>query len=53
MGSRREGPVVLVKLGAVEQRYQAVLEVPGGTSLTEGRSAKRVARQAFHDWLRL
>ena len=37
---------MLVELGLVEQRYQAVLEVLNGVPVTE------VARQTVHDWLR-
>jgi len=43
---------VLVELGVVEQRYQAVLEVLGGMSVTEVAGRFGVARQSVHRWLR-
>ena len=43
---------MLVELGVVEQRYQAVLEVLGGASVTEVARRNGVARQTVHDWLR-
>lgn len=43
---------MLVELGVVEQRYQAVLEVLGGVSVTEVARRNGVARQTVHDWLR-
>jgi transposase InsO family protein len=44
---------VLVELGLVEQRYQAVLEVLGdGASVTDVARRYGVARQTVHDWLR-
>ena len=42
---------MLVELGVVEQRYQAVLEVLGGASVTVARRYG-VARQTVHGWLR-
>jgi transposase InsO family protein len=44
--------VVLVELGVVEQRYQAVLEVLGGASVTDVARRYGVARQTVHGWLR-
>ena len=46
------GPAVLVELGVVEQRYQAVLEVLGGATVTDVARRYGVARQTVHDWLR-
>jgi transposase InsO family protein len=44
---------VLVELGAVEQRYRAVLEVlEEGVSVTEVARRYGVARQTVHGWLR-
>lgn len=44
---------MLVELGVVEQRYQAVLEVLNdGASVTEVARRHGVARQTVHDWLR-
>ena len=44
---------MLVELGAVEQRYQAVLEVlEEGVSVTEVARRCGVARQTVHGWLR-
>jgi transposase InsO family protein len=43
---------VLVELGVVEQRYQAVLEVLGGGSVTDVARRYGVARQTVHVWLR-
>jgi len=44
---------VLVELGAVEQRYRAVLEVlDEGVSVTEVSRRYGVARQTVHSWLR-
>jgi transposase-like protein len=43
---------MLVELGLVEQRYQAVLEVLGGATVTEVARRYGVARQTVHDWLR-
>jgi len=45
---------VLVELGLVEQRYQAVLEVLNdGATVTDVARRFGVARQTVHDWLRL
>jgi transposase InsO family protein len=44
--------VVLVELGVVEQRYQAVLEVLQGASVTDVARRYGVARQTLHGWLR-
>jgi transposase len=45
--------VVLVELGLVEQRYQAVREVlDDGASITEVARRYGVARQTVHSWLR-
>lgn len=44
--------MVLVELGVVEQRYQAVLEVLAGASVTEVARRYGVARQTVHTWLR-
>jgi transposase len=44
---------MLVELGVVEQRYQAVLEVLNdGASVTDVARRFGVARQTVHDWLR-
>ena len=44
---------MLVELGAVEQRYRAVLEVlEEGVSVTEVARRYGVARQTVHSWLR-
>jgi transposase len=44
---------VLVGLGVVEQRYQAVLEVVNqGTTVTEAATRAGVTRQTMHRWLR-
>jgi transposase InsO family protein len=44
---------MLVELGLVEQRYQAVLEVLNdGASVTDVALRYGVARQTVHDWLR-
>jgi transposase InsO family protein len=44
---------VLVELGLVEQRYQAVLEVLNdGATVTDVARRDGVARQTVHDWLR-
>ena len=43
---------MLVELGVVEQRYQAVLEVLGGASVTEVAGRFGVTRQSVHRWLR-
>src|SRR5215831_11178032 len=49
----RRRPVVLVELGLVEQRYQAVLEVLNdGATVTDVARRFGVARQTVHDWLR-
>jgi transposase len=44
---------MLVELGVVEQRYQAVLEVLNdGASVTDVARRCGVARQTVHEWLR-
>ena len=43
---------MLVELGVVEQRYQAVLEVLQGASVTDVARRYGVARQTVHGWLR-
>jgi transposase-like protein len=44
---------MLVELGLVEQRYQAVLEVLNdGAAVTDVARRHGVARQTVHDWLR-
>jgi transposase InsO family protein len=43
---------VLVELGLVEQRYQAVREVLDGAPVTEVARRYGVARQTVHAWLR-
>ena len=43
---------MLVELGVVEQRYQVVLEVLGGASVTDVARRYGVARQTVHGWLR-
>lgn len=44
--------VVLVELNLVEQRYQAVLEVLAGATVTDVARRFGVARQTVHEWLR-
>lgn len=43
---------MLVELGVVEQRYQAVLEVLQGATVTDVARRYGVARQTVHVWLR-
>ena len=43
---------MLVELGAVEQRYRAVLEVLDGAAVTDVARRYGVARQSVHRWLR-
>lgn len=43
---------MLVELGLVEQRYQAVLEVLRGAPVTEVARRYGVVRQTVHGWLR-
>ena len=44
---------MLVELGLVEQRYQAVLEVlSDGATVTDVVRRYGVARQTVHEWLR-
>jgi transposase len=43
---------VLVELGIVEQRYQAVCEVFAGVPVTEVAAHFGVTRQSVHRWLR-
>lgn len=43
---------MLVKLGVVEQRYRAVLQVLEGATATDVAKRYGVARQTVHDWLR-
>jgi Homeodomain-like domain len=45
-------PGVLVELGLVEQRYQAVREVLDGASVTVVRRRYAVVRQTVDEWLR-
>jgi transposase InsO family protein len=47
-----EAVIVLVELGLVEQRSQAVLEVLEGASVTGVARRWGVARQTVHEWLR-
>lgn len=47
-----KGRIVLVELGVVEQRYQAVLEVLRGATVTDVARRYGVARQTVHGWLR-
>jgi transposase InsO family protein len=48
-----EAVVVLVELGLVEQRFQAVLEVLNdGATVTDVARRYGVARQTVHEWLR-
>jgi transposase len=47
--SRRREPGLLEDLGAVEQRYRAVLEE--GISVTEVARRHGVVRQTVHEWL--
>jgi len=44
---------VLIELGVVEQRHEAVLEVMGGLAVTEVARRYGVSRQTVHRWLRL
>jgi transposase InsO family protein len=43
---------MLVKLGLVEQRHKAVLEVLGGQTVTDVATRYGVTRQTVHRWLR-
>ena len=43
---------MLVELNLVELRYQAVLEVLNGASVTDVARRYGVARQTVHEWLR-
>ena len=43
---------MLVELSVVEQRYQAVLEVLSGATVTDVARRYGVVRQTVHDWLR-
>ncbi len=43
---------MLVELGVVEQRLQAVKEVLDGASVTDVARRNKVARQTVHEWLR-
>ena len=44
---------MIVELSAMEQRYQAVLEVlVGGVQVTEVAERFGVSRQSVHDWVR-
>ena len=43
---------MLVELNLVEQRYQAVLEVLNGATVTDVARRYGVARQTVHEWLR-
>jgi transposase-like protein len=43
---------VLVELGVVEQRYDAVKEVLDGGTVTEVARRYGVTRQSLHNWLR-
>jgi len=43
---------VLIELGVMQQRHEAVLEVLGGTCVTEVARRYGVARQTVHRWLR-
>lgn len=48
----KEGSVVLVELGLVEQRYKAVLEVlDDAASITDVARRHGVSRQTVHKWL--
>ena len=42
---------MLVELGVVEQRYQAVLEVLDGAKVNDVARRNGVARQTVHGWL--
>ena len=42
---------MLVELRLVEQRYQAVLDVLDGATVTDVARRYGVARQTVHDWL--
>jgi transposase InsO family protein len=43
---------VLIELGVMQQRHEAVLEVMGGLSVTEVATRYGVTRQTVHRWLR-
>jgi hypothetical protein len=48
----RRRPIVLVELGLVELRYQAVREVLNdGASVTDVARRNKVSRQTVHEWL--
>ena len=43
---------MLIELGVMQQRHEAVLEVMGGLSVTEVATRYGVTRQTVHRWLR-
>lgn len=43
---------MLIELGVMQQRHEAVLEVLGGTAVTEVARRYGVAKQTVHRWLR-
>ena len=43
---------MLIELGLVEQRHQAILEVLAGQTVTAVARRYGVARQTLHAWLR-
>src|SRR6266487_3312947 len=47
----RDTPAMLRELNVVEQRYQAVLQVLDGISVTEVAERFGVARQTVHRWM--
>ena len=49
---RKEVDTVLVRLGLVEQRHKAVLEVLGGATITDVARRYGVTRQTVHSWLK-
>jgi transposase len=44
--------LMVTELSAMEQRYQAVLEVAAGASVVEVAERFGVSRQAVHRWVR-
>ena len=43
---------VLIELGIMQQRHEAVLEVLGGLAVVEVARRYEVSRQSLHRWLR-
>ena len=52
MSADTEEAALLVELGLVEQRYNAVREVLDGATVTDVARRNGVSRQTVHTWLR-